>query len=576
MSDPGEFFAARVPTMHHAQRRRGLMVVLLAVVVVAAACSSSTAKQGGATPSSSAPAKGASTKFVRPACHATRPAPPKSASLDVGASEFNVTSFDATQIRAHWFPNPDASEAKLLPTVLKGPGWSQPGDTNTASAGNGIFGDLNIANLWAAGYNVLTWDPRGFGKSGGVVSTNDPDYEGRDTQILLDWVATQPGVALDAPGDPRVGMVGGSYGGDIQIVLAVLDCRVDAIVPTIAWHSLGTSLYKAETVKSGWADQLYSFAKGHPLDPHITSAYESGHATGAISAEDAAWFRSRGPADSVKQITIPTLFVQGTVDTLFTLDEAVSNYLILKAKGVPAGMIWFCGGHGVCLTKAGDESHNGSAAIAWLARYVKGDASITIGPGFSTVDQNGARFVADTYPATAGDPVTAKGSGTLPLVPTTVSVAPPVVGAPSAVLGAVAKSITPARATNGLDVSVAFTKSALVLGAPKLTITYKGTPSPGKPRGELPTRVFAQILDPATGLVLGNLVTPIKVELDGAEHTATVPLEMILFSATSGAKLTLQLVASTVSYAQPRMGGTVDFGAIDLELPTVTGMTPAR
>jgi Dipeptidyl aminopeptidases/acylaminoacyl-peptidases len=552
--------------MFRAERLRGLMVVLVAVVVVASACSSSTTK------SSAAHATVAGTKFVRPACHATRPAPPKSASADGGTSEFNVTSFDGTQIRAHWFSNPAASKAKSLPTVLKGPGWSQPGDTNTASKGDGIFGDLNIANLWDAGYNVLTWDPRGFGKSGGVVSTNDPDHEGRDTQILLDWVATQPGVQLDAPGDPRVGMVGGSYGGDIQIVLAVLDCRVDAIVPTIAWHSLGTSLYKAETVKQGWGDQLYSFAKGHPLDPHITSAYESGHATGAISAEDAAWFRSRGPADSVKQITIPTLFVQGTVDTLFTLDEAVSNYLILKAKGVPTGMIWFCGGHGVCLTKAGDQSYNGRAAIAWLARYVKGDRSIAIGPGFSVVDQNGAQFVADAYPAAAGDPVTTKGSGTLPLVPITVSVAVPVQGAPSAVLGAVANSITPARATNGLEVSIPFTKPALVLGAPTLTITYKGT----APAGELPTRVFAQIVDPTTGLVLGNLVTPIKVELDGAEHTTTVPLEMIVFSASSGAKLTLQLVASTASYAQPRMGGTVDFGAIGLTLPTVTGMKPAN
>ena len=555
--------------MHRAPRRRGLLVVLIAVVVIAAACSSSTAKSS--TKSSATPAKVVSTKFVRPACHVTRPAPPKSVSPGTQSWEFDVTSFDGTQIRAHWFPNPAASKTNAMPTVLKGPGWSQPGDTNTVSKGDGIFGDLNIANLWDAGYNVLTWDPRGFGKSGGVVSSNDPAHEGRDTQTLLDWVAAQPGVQLDAPGDPRVGMVGGSYGGGIQLVLASLDCRVDAIVPTIAWHSLGTSLYKSETVKQGWGDQLYSFAKGHPLDPHITSAYESGHATGAISAEDAAWFRSRGPGDSVKKITIPTLFVQGTVDTLFTLDEAVSNYLILKAKGVPTGMIWFCGGHGVCLTKAGDQSYTGTAALAWLARYVKRDTSITIGPEFSTVDQNGARFVADAYPVTAGELVTAKGSGALQLMPTTVSVAPPVAGAPTAVLGAVAGAITPARATNGLDVSVSFTKPALVLGAPKLTITYTGT----SPAAELPTRVFAQIVDPATGLVLGNLVTPIKVELDGAEHTVTVPLEMIVFTATPGAKLTLQLLASTSSYAQPRMGGTVDFGAIGLTLPTVPGMKPA-
>ncbi len=545
----------------------------LVPVALLGACSSSTAsKSDGATTTSRA-ATGTPAKFVRPGCTTSRGASPNAAAPDPAKpAEVDITSFDGTLIRAHWFPNPQASKANAMPTVLKGPGWSQPGDLNTASRGDGIFGDLNIANLWAEGYNVLTWDPRGFGRSGGVVSTNDPEHEGRDAQVLVDWVAAQSGVQLDAPGDPRMGMVGGSYGGDIQIVLATQDCRVDAIVPTIAWHSLSTSLYKADTVKQGWGDQLYGFAKNFKLDPHITSAYESGHATGAISAEDAAWFRSRGPGDAVSKITIPTLFIEGTVDTLFTLDEAVTNYEVLKAKGVPIAMIWFCGGHGVCLTQAGDETYNGRAAIDWLARYVKQEAAITTGPGFSTVDQNGDRFTSDSYPPAPGAPVTAKGSGSLALAATTIQVAHPVAGAPAAALGSIANAITPAKATNGLDVSIDFAKPALVLGAPKLTVTYKGT----SPPGEKPTRVFAQLVDPTTGLVLGNQITPMKVEADGASHTLTVPLELVVFSATAGSKLTLQLVASTVAYAQPRLGRNVDFTAIAVELPTTTGLRPAK
>lgn len=551
---------------------RALGLILLSALV-AAACSSSTAsKTDGASSTSLAGAEKSAT-FVRPQCTIERGAAPEATPADPARpAEMAVTSFDGTVIRAHWFPNPDATATTRFPTVLKGPGWSQPGDVNTASKGDGIFGDVNIANLWAEGYNVLTWDPRGFGKSGGVVSTNDPAHEGKDTQVLVDWVATQPGVQLDAPGDPRMGMVGGSYGGDIQIVLAIQDCRVDAIVPTIAWHSLATSLYKAETVKSGWGDQLYSFARNFNLDPHITSAYESGRATGTISAEDAAWFASRGPGDAVSRITIPTLIIEGTVDTLFTLDEAVTNYELLKAKGVPAAMIWFCGGHGVCLTKPGDETYNGRAAIAWLARYVKQDTAIDLGPGFSTVDQNGDRFVSDSYPPAPGRPVTAKGSGSLRLNATTVEVAKPVPGAPAAALGSIANAITPARATNGLDLSVDFAKPAVVLGAPKLTLTYTGTTPPG----ERPTRVFAQIVDPETGLVLGNQITPVKLELDGVQHSVTVRLELVVFSARAGAKLTLQLIASTVAYAPPRLGGSVDFSAIGLELPITTGLRPAR
>ena len=274
-------------------------------------------------------------------CHERRPGAPRAVAVATeGASEYDVRSFDGTRIRVHWFPNPKATASAPLPTILKGPGWGQPGDTDTKTRGNGLFGDANIANLWAAGYNVLTWDPRGFGKSGGVVSVDAPDVEGRDVQVLLDWVAAQPNVLLDGPGDPRAGMVGGSYGGGIQLVVAAIDCRVDAIVPTIAWHSLTTSLYKAETVKQGWSDLLYGVAKGDKLDPHIASAHDSGDATGTISAADRAWFASRGPGDLVNKVDIPTLFVQGTVDTLFTLDEAVTNYRILQARGVPTAMLF--------------------------------------------------------------------------------------------------------------------------------------------------------------------------------------------------------------------------------------------
>ncbi|HEY5173450.1 MAG TPA: hypothetical protein VIK54_17140, partial [Acidimicrobiia bacterium] len=245
-----------------------------------------------------------------------------------------------------------------------------------------------------------------------------------------------------------------------------------------------------------------------------------------------------------------------------------TNYTILKARDVPTAMIWYCGGHGVCLTKGGDMARTGTATIAWLARYVKDDTSAHLGPAFETVDQNGAELVAATYPPTYGPAISAHGAGDLALVPTKFAPAPPVAGAPTAVLGTVAGGITPARATNGVDVTVSFADTVLVLGAPTLTITCSGTAPPGA----RPARVFAQLVDPATGLVLGNQITPIKVELDGKVHTTAIPLEMVVFSAARGATLTLQLTTTTAAYAQPRLGGDVKFTAIDVRLPTVAGM----
>ena len=231
---------------------------------------------------------------------------------------------------------------------------------------------------------MLTWDSRGFGESGGTVTVDSKDFEGRDVQALLDWLADQPEATLDGPNDPRVGMHGVSYAGGIELVSAAIDDRIEAIAPSIAWHSLLTSLYKEETVKGGWSSVLYAAGQASGrLDPHIQSAFVSGTTTGKLSAEDRAWFESRGPGDAlVRRIRVPTLLLQGTADTLFTTSEAIRNYEILRRNRVPVKMMWFCGGHGTCLTGTGPAGHFEGRVIAWLRKYVAMRQSTPIGPGF--------------------------------------------------------------------------------------------------------------------------------------------------------------------------------------------------
>jgi ABC-2 type transport system ATP-binding protein len=86
--------------------------------------------------------------------------------------------------------------------------------------------------------------------------------------------------------------------------------------------------------------------------------------------------------------------------------------------------------------------------------------------------------------------------------------------------------------------------------------------------------VFAQLVDTRTGLVLGNQVTPIAVTLDGATHTTTVPLEIVAYTAEPSSDVELQLVATTVAYEQPRLGGSVHFSAVHLVLPVARSLTP--
>ncbi len=538
-------------------RKRRLVVLAVVLAAVLSGCTTSDPATAPTAPTAAPMAR---------TCHPPDSGRPVAATPVVGTpSDWDITSFDGTTIRAHWFPVSPAGGMKA-PTVLMGPGWSLPGDTDTQ--GSGILGALPIKDLRKAGFNVLTWDPRGFGKSGGSAEVDSPDYEGRDVSALISWVATLPGVQLDGAGDPRMGMVGGSYGGGIQLVTAAIDCRVDAIVPTIAWHSLVTSLDKANTVKTGWSDLLTNLSSGDHVDPVVLEAHQTGDATGVITDAQRAWFADRGPAALMAHITVPTLFVQGTVDTLFTLQEGVANYEALKQRGVPTSMLWFCGGHGVCLTPAGDQQLPVTATIAWLDRYVRRQASVGTGPGFRFVDQNGVGYSAGSYPVPTGVPVTGAGQGTLALTGTGGS-GPADTSGSTGALATLVHPITPARAANAVNVPIGFgTRSVVVVGAPQLQLSYQGTTPPG-PR---PTRVFAQLVDKSSGLVLGNQITPIDVTLDGRSHTTSVPLEMVAFTGTPRDHLELQLVASTVAYSRPRFGGSVDFTRIHLALPVASNL----
>ena len=103
--------------------------------------------------------------------------------------------------------------------------------------------DADARDLAARGFVVLAWTARGFGASGGQIALDAPDDEVADARKLVDWLADPPRGPQDGPGDPRVGVTGGSYGGALSLLLAGYDQRVDAIAPVITWNDLGQALF---------------------------------------------------------------------------------------------------------------------------------------------------------------------------------------------------------------------------------------------------------------------------------------------------------------------------------------------
>src|SRR3954453_10033621 len=97
-----------------------------------------------------------------------------------------IGSFDGTQIVLSFHPSPGGGKA---PTILEGHGWGGSRETKPDAASHEGTGNVAVGALRKAGFTLLTWDSRGFGNSGGTVSVDSPDAEGRDVSALLDWLA---------------------------------------------------------------------------------------------------------------------------------------------------------------------------------------------------------------------------------------------------------------------------------------------------------------------------------------------------------------------------------------------------
>ena len=69
--------------------------------------------------------------------------------------------------------------------------------------------------------------------------------------------------------------------------------------------------------------------------------------------------------------------------------------------------------------------------------------------------------------------------------------------------------------------------------------------------------VYAQIVDKKRNIVVGNMVTPIRLVLDGLPHTTTFTLEEIAASVEADSSYELQIIPATSVYGPQRVAGLV-------------------
>ncbi|MEV4435751.1 alpha/beta fold hydrolase [Streptomyces sp. NPDC049585] len=455
-------------------------------------------------------------------------------------------------------------------------------------------------DLARSGYAVVTWSARGFGRSTGRIGLNDPDHEVADVSRLLDWLARRPEVRLDAPGDPRAGIAGGSYGGAIALLAAGHDKRVDAIAPQITYWNLADALFPGDVFKKLWTGIFFTTGTTEPTGP----ARSAGHGCGRFAPDlcrmyervavagrpDAAareLLERRSPSAVADRIKVPTLLVQGQSDSLFPLDQSDAAAAAIRRNGAPVAVDWIAGGHD---SGTGDEADRiAGRTRAWFDRYLKGDTTTGTGPAFRIsrtggVDTTDGRArlraaTADAYPGLLDGTRTVRLSGGRQVFGNPAGAAPPALSAVPG-LGAAA-GLQSLGAGAGIGFSLDFPGQHARFDSAPLTegVHVTGTPTAtvrvASDTGE--AVLFAKVYDvgPDGRQVLpGQLVTPVRVTdaKDGKEVRLRLPAIDHTFEA--GHRMRLVLAATDLGYASPAAPATytVSLTRPDLSAPTAPGV----
>jgi ABC-2 type transport system ATP-binding protein len=527
-----------------------------------------------------------------------------------------ASAFTKKAMTFHVTTGPDGTTPCKVSADLYTPAGVSKANPAPAVMGTNGFGGskadfTTLASAYAQrGYIFLAYSGLGFGGSGCKIELDDPDWDGKAGSQLVTWLGQQDDVVKDGPGDPRVGMIGGSYGGQIQFAIAGVDPRMDAIVPQITWNDLSYSLTPNNTdisgvtyatpgvVKIDWPVLFFGLGVGqgfqHAIqdgDPsHIGTCpnFDDRVCPGLVQSsvrgydDDAtlALLRHASVSAYMKRIRIPTFLAQGQSDTLFDLQESVATYRALRAQGTPVKMLWRSAGHsGGDLGAQESSDTNPESAyesrmeLEWFDWYLKG---VGDPPALDfnflrdwALPKTGdaAASVGETRSYPGGADRTLYLSGTDGLVSSRSGVAAgtasmgAVPGAPSGTGG----GFVDTGGNEAPGTSVAFSTAALgedtdVMGIPRLTVRLDApTFAAGQGADALSKLVlFAKLYDvaPDGSLTLPrNLVSAVRVA--DVTKPLTIELPGIAHRFAKGHKMQLVLSTSDVQYRGNTLGGPV-------------------
>ncbi|MGW1201581.1 alpha/beta fold hydrolase [Streptomyces cyaneofuscatus] len=459
--------------------------------------------------------------------------------------------------------------------------------------GHGFGGSKNdvraqAEKLAADGYAVLTWSARGFGKSGGAISLNDPDGEVKDVSGLIDWLAKRPEVELDKKGDPRVGLTGASYGGAVSLLAAGHDQRVDAIAPVITYWNLADALFPDGVFKKLWAGIFITTGGGcEKFEKRLCEMYERVAVSGKPDAAATKLLAERSPSAVADRIKVPSLLLQGQSDSLFPLGQADAMQKAISANGAPVSVDWISGGH--------DGGDNETPRVegrvgAWFDRYLKEETGTDTGPAFRVTRTGGIDSTdgaalkrgasSDTYPGLrSGGREIPLGEGTKTFRNPAGS-APPAISAVPGVGGGLSQ-----LSSLGVGLSLDFpgqfgrfesaplATSVHVTGTPTARVTVKATEGRD---AVLFGKVYDVSPDGRQQVLPSQLVAPYRITPDQQGKPIELALPAVDHEFDAGHRMRLVFSATDLGYASPAEPATYNV-TLDgpLTVPTAPAVTTA-
>ena len=230
---------------------------------------------------------------------------------------------------------------------------------------NGDSWEKQTAALLAAGYRVITYDRRGFGRSSRPTSGYDYDTFTADLDVLLRVLDLKDAILVGfSMGTGEVARYVAQYGTDRVAKIAFLGGLEPFLLktddnPTGLDASVRDDALKASTGdRYAWFDNF--FANFYNTDeflgtPRLSEAalrgswnVAAGSSPYAASAAVPTWFTDfRQDVAKVAEAGLPTLILHGTADRILPIDatarpfrDAVPHATYVEIEGAPHGLLW--------------------------------------------------------------------------------------------------------------------------------------------------------------------------------------------------------------------------------------------